>query len=256
MTLDYQTMIHLYSQLIWPLGRIGGFMLTVPIFSSVMIPRQIKILLAFSISWLCGQFIPAQFSLLYFDGMHLVYLAQELAFGVLMGFVLQLVFQVFVLAGQMISMQAGLGFAVMVDPSTKASMPLISQMYLMMVTLIFLSLNGHVALIEALVESFRVMPIGQLFQDQAMVWQVISFSGWVFKESVLVSMPAILSLLIVNMSFGIMSRVAPQLNIFSLGFPITLIMGFLVVRLGLPGLGQLIAARIDEGMHFILGMMH
>lgn len=255
MNVDYQAMIRTLSQVVWPMWRIGGLMLTVPVFSSVLISSRIKVLFVLALGWICAPFVPPQLSFLHFNGLYLVYMMQELFLGMLMGFALQLVFQIFVLGGQIISMQAGLGFAVMVDPSSKASVPLVSQLYLMMTTLIFLALNGHLTLLDALLNSFKMMPIGQSPIDNAMVWQVIMFSGWMFKEAVLISIPAILSLLIVSLSFGIMTRVAPQLNIFSLGFPITLIMAMVIIKIGLPGVGTEIVASIEQGMQFIIGML-
>lgn len=255
MNLDYQSLIHQFSQVIWPLARVGGLMLAVPFFSSETIPGRVKVFFMFTLSFVCAPYVSQQLSFLHFNGVYLVYLFQELLYGLLMGFVLQLVFQVFVLGGQIVSMQAGLGFAVMMDPSSKASVPLVSQFYLMMVTLVFLALNGHLAVLEALIESFRVMPIGKLTVDSTLVWNVVLFSGWMFKEAVLVSIPAILSLLIVSLSFGIMTRVAPQLNIFSLGFPLTLLMGIAVIKIGLPGIGAQIADSLEVGMQFIKGML-
>lgn len=255
-TLDYASMLRLFSQTVWPLGRISGLFLAVPFFSSFMIPARIKVFFIFALSWVCAPFVPAQLSFEHFDGMYLVYIIQELFFGLLMGFVLQLVFQVFVLGGQLISMQAGLGFAVMVDPSSKASVPLISQFYLMMVTLVFLALNGHLAVLDALISSFDIMPVGQSTLNNDTVWRVILFSGWMFKEAVLVSIPALLSLLMVSLSFGIMTRVAPALNIFSLGFPITLMMGMLILKVGLNSIGMQITESIEQGMYFIKGMLH
>ncbi|MGL6029538.1 MAG: flagellar biosynthetic protein FliR [Legionella sp.] len=255
MSLDYPTMIRLFSQIIWPMGRIGGLVLTVPFFSSVLIPKRVKVFFVCILSWACADFVPAELSFLQFNGMYVVYIIQEVFLGILMGFVLQLVFQVFVLGGQIISMQAGLGFAVMVDPSSKASVPLVSQFYLMMTTLIFLSLNGHLALLDAVMEGFKLMPVGQVTIDNALVWRVILFSGWMFKEAVLISIPAILSLLIVSLSFGIMTRVAPQLNIFSLGFPITLLMAFVIIKIGLVGIGAQITESIEEGMHMLIGLI-
>jgi flagellar biosynthetic protein FliR len=143
----------------------------------------------------------------------------------------------------------------MVDPSSKASVPLVSQLYLMMTTLIFLALNGHLTLLDALINSFKITPIGQALINNTMVWHVIMFSGWMFKEAVLISIPAILSLLIVSLSFGIMTRVAPQLNIFSLGFPITLIMAMVIIKIGLPSVGIEIVSSMEQGMHFIIGML-
>lgn len=256
MTLDYASMLRLLSQVIWPIGRVSGFLLTVPLFSSSVIPSRVKLFFLFALLWVCAPFVPEQLTLTQFNSLYVGYMMQELLFGLLMGFVLQLVFQVFVLVGQIISMQAGLGFAVMVDPSTRANMPLISQFYLMLVTLLFLALNGHLAIISALIESFRLMPVGQVVMDSSFVWQVIIFSGWMFKQAVLISIPAILALLIVSLSFGIMARVSPQLNVFSLGFPVTLLVGMLVIKLSLSPLGAQFSNCLEQGMQLIKGMLH
>ncbi|KTD73603.1 flagellar biosynthetic protein FliR [Legionella tucsonensis] len=256
MKLDYPTIIHMISQIIWPMGRIGGLLLTIPVFSSVLLPPRIKIILLFVLSSVCAFTVPKELSFLNFNGFFLVYIIQELLFGLLMGFVLQLVFQIFVLGGQIIAMQAGLSFAVMVDPASRASVPLVSQLYSMMMTLIFLALNGHLTVFETLLDSFRIIPVGQISVTQSMVWNVILFSGWMFKQAVLISIPALLSLLIVSLAFGIMSRAAPQLNIFSLGFPITLVMGIVVIKVGLPSVAIQMADLIKEGMRFMTRMLH
>ncbi|KTD41625.1 flagellar biosynthetic protein FliR [Legionella parisiensis] len=256
MKLDYPTIIGMISQVIWPMGRIGGLLLTLPVFSSGLLPHRIKIILLIVLSWVCAFMVPKELSFLNFNGFFLAYIIQELLYGLLMGFVLQLVFQIFVLGGQIIAMQAGLSFAVMMDPASRASVPLVSQLYSIMMTLIFLALNGHLTVFEALLDSFRIMPVGQLSVTQSMVWNVILFSGWMFKQAVLISIPALLSLLIVSLAFGIMSRAAPQLNIFSLGFPITLIMGIVVIKVGLPSVAIQMVDLIKEGMRFITGMLH
>ena len=255
MNLDYQTMIRLFSQMIWPMARIGGLLLTVPVFSSVLIPTRIKVIFIMALSWVSAPLVPQQLSFIDFNGFYLVYAAREFFLGLLMGFILQLVFQVFVLGGQLIAMQSGLGFAVMVDPSSKASVPLVGQLYLMMITLIFFSLNGHLALIQAFIDGFKVLPIGQFTMENSMVWQVLSFSGWMFKEALLISIPAVLSLLIVNLAFGIMARAAPQLNIFSLGFPISLLMVMVIIKVGLSSVGAQMADAIEQGMNFLIGIL-
>lgn len=256
MDLDYQTMIRMASQVIWPFGRIGGLLLSVPVFSSVLIPSKIRVLFLFVLSWVCAPLVPAELTFLDFNGLYVIYMLQELFLGVLMGFVMQMAFQVFIIGGQIIAMQAGMGFAVMVDPASKASVPLVGQLYLFMVTLIFLALNGHLAIIDALMESFKVMPVGQMSVSHSMVWYVISISSWMFKKALLISIPALLSLLVVSLSFGVMARAAPQLNIFSLGFPITLLMGMVIIKVGLPSVAAQMADIIDDGMRFITGMLH
>lgn len=255
MDLDYQTLIRGASQFIWPFARIGGFIITVPVFSSALIPSRIRLIFLAAMSWACSSFVPPELSFLNFTGEYIVYVAYEVLLGMLMGFVLQLAFQVFVIGGQIISMQAGLGFAVMVDPASKASVPLVGQLYLMMVTLLFLALNGHLILLDTLMESFKSMPIGQATVTSSLLWKVITFSGWMFKKSLLISIPALLSLLVVSLSFGIMARAAPQLNIFSLGFPITLLMGMVIIKVGLPSVAAQMTEIIDDGLRYAVGML-
>ncbi|MFT4059587.1 MAG: flagellar biosynthetic protein FliR [Legionella sp.] len=256
MNIDYPTMIRVISQVAWPFARISGLLLTVPVFSSVLIPSRIKIILLVTLSWVCAPLIPRELTFLNFNGNYIVYVAHELLFGLLMGFVLQLAFQVFILGGQIISMQAGMSFAVMVDPASKASVPLVGQLYLLMITLVFLSLNGHLALVETLMESFKVMPVGKMTVTSSMLWHVIIFSSWMFKKALLISIPALLSLLVVSLSFGVMARAAPQLNVFTLGFPITLLMGIVVIKIGLPSVVAQMAEIIEDGMRFVVGMLH
>ena len=199
--------------------------------------------------------VPGELSFEHFNGLYIIYIIQEIAFGLLMGFILQIVFQVFVLGGQIISMQAGLGFAVMVDPASKASVPVVSQMYSFMVLLIFLAINGHIALLDALMTSFKVKPIGSLTIDKGVVWGVVAFSGWMFKEAVLITIPAIISLTLVSLSFGIITRVAPQINIFAFGFPITLMMSMVIIQICMPSMGEQMVESLEHGMQLVLGMV-
>ncbi|KTD65675.1 flagellar biosynthetic protein FliR [Legionella spiritensis] len=255
MNLDYQVMINQFSQIIWPLPRITALLLSIPLISSGMVSARIRMLLALSMAFLVSPLISTQLSLLHFSGQHIVIVLFESLLGLLMGFALQLVFQVFIIGGQIIAMQAGLGFATMVDPASKASVPLVSQLYLMMMSLMFFVLNGHLAVFEMLLGSFQKMPVGSVSLSLQDIGSLIMFSGWMFKEAVLVALPAILSLLIVSLSFGIMTRVAPQLNIFSIGFPITLLMGIVIVRVSLPGVSSQIADSLEQGLLFIKGLL-
>lgn len=254
--MDYVAFINQWSQLFWPMARISGLMLTMPVFSTALIPARIKIIFIAVLALVAAPYVPEKISFLHFESRHIAYLIEEIFFGILMGFIVQIVFQSFVIAGQIVAMQSGLGFAVMVDPASRASVPLVSQWYLGIVTLIFLALNGHLALLEALLESFKILPPGQNILDLNTIWQVITFSGWMMKEAVIIALPAILSLLIVNLSFGVMARVAPQLNIFSLGFPITLLMGILILYFSIPSIVGQTTDSLSDGMLIVKGMLH
>ena len=148
-------------------------------------------------------------------------------------FVIELLMQVFVIAGQLIAMQTGLGIATTVDPSQGASVVVISQWFLFMVSLVFLALNGHLVAIEILVDSFRTLPIGFESFSVNQFSSIVLWSGWMLAAAVVISLPAMAALLIVNLAFGVMTRAAPQLNIFALGFPVTMIVGLLIMWLNL-----------------------
>jgi flagellar biosynthetic protein FliR len=254
--MDYLALVTYWSQLFWPMARIGGLMLTMPVFATALVPPRIKIVFIVALALVVAPYIPKELSFLHFKALYLVYLLQEVLFGILMGFILQIVFQSFVIAGQIIAMQSGLGFAVMVDPASRASVPLVSQLYLILITLVFLALNGHIVLLGALLESFISLPPGHNLMDLNTLGQVFGFSGWMIKEAVIIALPAILSLLIVNLSFGIMARVAPQLNIFSLGFPITLLMGILILYFSIPSIVGQTKDALNYGMQIVKGMLH
>ncbi|MFC3907984.1 flagellar biosynthetic protein FliR [Legionella dresdenensis] len=251
MTATYSGMIAYLSQLVWPLMRVSGLFLTMPLISTSLVSPRIRIIFAFALAFLIAPHIPERLSFLNFTGTYVYYIAEEILLGLTMGFILQMVFQIFIIGGQIVAMQAGLGFAIMVDPASRASVPLMSQMYQLMVGLTFLALDGHLAILEALLFSFEKMPVGEMYNEFSLIGAVITFSSWMIKESVLVSLPAILSMLLVTLSFGVMTRVAPQLNIFSLGFPITLLMGMIIVRVGLPGISSQIEGSLEQGLLLI-----
>jgi flagellar biosynthetic protein FliR len=159
---------------------------------------------------------------------------QQVLVGLAMGFILQMVFAGMVVAGQTIATSMGLGFASTIDPQNGVQVPVVSQYFLILATLIFLALNGHLVLIETVVESFYVFPISASVLPENLAWQVASWIGQVFTGAVLVAMPAVSAILLVNLAFGVMTRAAPQINIFAVGFPITIITGFVMILLSLP----------------------
>lgn len=162
--------------------------------------------------------------------------AKQVLVGVSMGFVFTLVLEAFIIGAQVIAMQSGLGFATLVNPNGGGAVPLVSQFYLIMGSFLFIVLNGHLAVIEMLAQSFQTMPLDSEF-DLSQLWRIISFMGWTFQAAVYISLPVIISLLTVNIAFAILTRAAPQLNIFAIGFPITLTLGLMLIYINLSGFG-------------------
>jgi flagellar biosynthetic protein FliR len=130
----------------------------------------------------------------------------------------------------------GLGFASMVDPSSGTQVPVISQFYVIMLTLIFLALDGHLVFIDAVADSFRTLPIGATGLSGDGLWTLVTWGGNMYAGAVQIALPAIASLLLINLTFGVITRSAPQFNIFAIGFPVTMVAGFFIMLATLPAI--------------------
>lgn len=248
---ELATMVSAYT---WVLFRVASVMMTMPVFGTQLLPARIRLFLALIIAMLVTPQIPP---VPVIDALSLaswVVIAEQILIGAAMGFMLQLLFQIHVLAGQIIAMQMGLGFASMNDPSMGISVAVVGQVFTMLVTLLFLTLNGHLVVIEVLADSFTTLPIGQSLQAEDFYTLVLRFS-WVMAAALLIGLPAIIALLIVNLAFGVMMRAAPQLNIFSIGFPLTLVFGFFILWVLLNNVGAEYQALAAECLGWLREMV-
>lgn len=222
--------------LLWPLARIGAMLSVTPVLGDVAVPRRVKLALALTVTLALAPLLPPAPAVEPFSATGLAITAQQLLIGLAIGLLVRLAFAALTLAGQVIATQMGLGFASLVDPQGGGQMPLLSHFYRLTGALIFLALNGHLLLLQLLAESFWVMPIGPTGLSADDLWVVVSWAEWAFAGAVMVALPAVTALLVVNLGFGVMSRAAPQLNIFAVGFPLTLMLGMLIVLFALPAL--------------------
>jgi flagellar biosynthetic protein FliR len=222
------------ASFIWPLMRISAMFVAVPLFSIKAVPARVRLILSVAITFVVIPLLPPfqAVELFSYEGMRVA--IQQIMIGLSSGFIVQLVFAAVVFAGQSIALSMGLGFASMVDPQNGQQVPVVAQLYFISTTLIFLSLDGHLLLIKMMLDSFSSLPIGVDGIDKAGIWTIIAWSSRLFAGGLLLAMPVIASLLLVNISFGVATRAAPQLNIFSVGFPVTLMLGILLMWLTLP----------------------
>lgn len=220
------------ASFILPLFRIGAVLMTMPIFGTTLVPTRVRLYFALAITVVVVPGLPPMPQVQALDLSALLLIAEQIIIGALMGLSLQLFFQAFVVAGQIISIQMGMGFASMVDPTNGVSAAVIGQFLTMLVTLLFLGMNGHLVVFEVLTESFTTMPVGSAMLINHF-WELANKLGWVLGAAMLLVMPAITALLVVNIAFGVMTRAAPQLNIFSIGFPLTLVLGLVIFWVGL-----------------------
>lgn len=235
---------------IWPLFRVSAMVAASPVFGTRSVPTKVKVMIALAITSVLVPIIPApQVDVL--NPLSILIIAQQILIGVIIGFAVQLVFSAVITGGQIVAMQMGLGFSLMVDPQNGAQSPVLSQFYTVMVMLIYLSINGHLVLIEVLAESFKTMPIsaqGLVAED---FMQVVRWGTNIFAGGMAIALPAIASLLVVNVAFGIMTRSAPQLNIFAIGFPITMMLGFTLVMITLPNIAPKSISLFSDVYHLI-----
>jgi len=223
------------SALLLPFFRVASFFMAVPLLGSQLINARVRLMLALAVSFVVAPLLPAMPAI---DGLSIntyLVIGQQILVGAMLGFLFQIFYQVFVLGGQIIAMQMGLGFASMTDPTNGISVVMLGQFYLTLIMMIFISLNGHLVMIEILVRSFDVVPVSLSALDRESYWKVAMAGSWMFSAAMLMALPAVTALLVVNMAFGIMSRAAPQLNILAVGFPFTMVLGLFINWVNLGG---------------------
>jgi len=236
------------GSLVWPMMRIGAMLLAMPVFGTRLLSTRVKVIVTVILAVLVLPLLPEvpQVEALSLQGMLIS--VQQVLIGVGLGFTLQLVFGALMIAGEAIALSMGLGFASMVDPANGVNVPVVSQFFIIMATLIFLALGGHLMLIQLVVSSFQSMPIATDGLERANFWSIVSWGSEMFIGAVWVAIPALISMLTITLSMGVMTRAAPQLNIFSVGFPVTMFMGFIILILVLPGFLPRINQMMLEAM--------
>ncbi len=237
---------------LWPLMRIGAVFMAAPIFASRQVPVRWRAALTLVITLIVMPILPPAPVVETFSHEAMLIALQQIAIGVMMGFMLQLVFAAVVFAGQVMAYSMGLGFASMMDPQNGVQVPVVSQFYLILVTLLFLTLNGHLILIELVIDSFQTVPIAVDGLSRNTLWDIAIWGGRVFSGGLLIALPLVTALLVVNLGMGIITRAAPQLNIFAVGFPMTMMIGFVVMWATLPNVLHNFGELVSESFQFLM----
>ncbi len=237
---------------IWPLMRISAMFVSVPLFSIRSVPARVRLVLSAAITLVVMPLLPPlppTVEMFSYTGFMMA--IAQVMIGLTSGFILQLVFSAVVFAGQSVALSMGLGFSTMVDPQSGQQVPVIAQFYTIITTLIFISLDGHLLLIQMLVDSFKTLPIGVDMIGSNGIWSILIWSSRMFAGGLLLAMPIVASLLLVNIIFGVAARTAPQLQIFSVGFPVTLMLGILLVWKTLPDMSDQFSGMLTDGYDLI-----
>ena len=235
----------------WPLARILALIASAPVIGNPSLPASVKIGLGLLLTVLVAPLLPAPPSLDPASATGLLILAQQVLIGLAMGFAMQVVFSAAEMAGELIGLQMGLGFATLYDASVPGFIPIIGQYLGIVVGLAFLAIDGHLLLLSALVESFQVLPLAPLSAPSGLR-AVVEWGGSIFSYSLALSLPLLAALLITNLGLGVLTRAAPQLNIFAVGFPLTILMGMLVLALALPNFAPPLERQFMDGFAAML----
>jgi flagellar biosynthesis protein FliR len=234
------------SQLFWPFIRIGACFMVAPAFGALFIPARLRLVLAGAVAFLVAPLIPQPTGIVPFSVAGIVVTIQQVIIGVALGFAMQVLFDAVAMGGQLLANSMGLSFAFNVDPMRGTGTPALGQLYAILVMLTFLALDGHLAMLEVLVEGFRTLPIGETSFSNEGLWTLVAWGTQIFAGALAVALPGITALLIVNIAFGVMSRAAPSLNLFAVGFPISLVFGLVIVLVGLPALQSAFVSLLGQ----------
>jgi flagellar biosynthetic protein FliR len=222
------------SPLLWPFLRVLALFGAMPVLAQRSVPMRLRVALAFLIA-LCAQGSLPEMPLVALDSATaFLIVVQQLLIGLALGFAARVVFAAIEFAGELVGLQMGLNFAGFFDPATGGQTTAVSRFYTVTVSLLFIVINGHLLMIAAVVQSFQAFPVGPepfafLHAVQPQAW-----GAEIFRLGLWIAMPLIGMLLFVNLVLGVISRVAQQMNIFAIGFPITVSVGLIGVMLTLP----------------------
>ncbi|RTL57780.1 MAG: flagellar biosynthetic protein FliR [Rhodocyclaceae bacterium] len=234
---------------IFPLARIMALLATAPIFSNATLPHRSRIILGLVIAYALAPVLPPMPAVPAGSWVGLAILAEQVLIGLIMGMTLRIIFAAIDLAGELIGLQMGLSFAVFYDPQSSGQTPVVTEFLTLFASLIFLAMDGHLMSLAALAESFQMLPVTLEPFSVKGIAALLSKAGALFSAGIMLSLPLVAALLIANLALGVLTRMAPTLNLFAIGFPVTLAAGFLVLLLSLPYMAAALERFYGEGFN-------
>jgi flagellar biosynthetic protein FliR len=232
---------------IFPLTRILALLATAPVLNNAAMPARIRLVAGLAIAMVLAPALPPPPAITAGSWLGLTVIVEQLLIGSMMGFALRLAFAALDVAGELIGLQMGLSFAAFFDPVAGGVTQVMAQFLGLLAALLFLAMNGHLLAIYLVAESFTVLPISNLPFQSASLAALVKAASMMFSLGVLLALPLITALLVTNLALGVLSRVAPALNLFAVGFPVTMALGFLVLLLCLPYIGAAMEPVFNRG---------
>ena len=224
-----------FYTLLWPMIRVSAFLLASPFFSLRAVNVRVRVLLAALLTLMIYPLVDWPIIEPY-SAAGLREIFNQILIGTVMGMILQIVSGALVVGGQAVSAAMGLGMANMIDPNM-GNVPVISQFFIICSTLIFMGMGGHVLVISLILESFKSLPIGQMIAPDMLMAVLLQWSSMLFLGALLLALPIMVSLLFINIGVGVITRAAPALNIFAVGFPAMIMAGLVLLAASMSTIG-------------------
>lgn len=236
---------------IYPLARILATMTSAPVFNNQGVPIRVRLAIGLAITMAIAPMLPPVPGLQPGSWAGLAVFIEQILIGTGIGFAMRVMFSAVDIAGEIIGLQMGLSFATFFDPQSDAQTSVIAEFIGLLTTLIFLALNGHLLMIDVLARSFEVLPVsGGLIHAKG--WLVLLQCGSImFTTGLLMAIPVVAALLITNIALAVLTRAAPQLNLFAVGFPITSTIGIVLLLVSLQAIAPVIQHLFEQGFDSI-----
>jgi flagellar biosynthetic protein FliR len=220
------------ASFVYPLVRILAMAVSAPFFSNAGIPRRVRLILGISLTLAIAPMLPPMPAVSPNSGIGLWILAQQMLIGIGMGFSMRIIFSAIDFGSAIIAFQMGLGFANFYDPQNTSQTSVLSNFLTILATLLFLSMNGHLMYFAVLAQSFVAIPVSVDAPFTASSWELLAkMGGRIFSVGLLLALPVVVVMMMTNIALGILNRVAPQLHLMAIGFPITLSLGFISISM-------------------------
>jgi flagellar biosynthetic protein FliR len=232
----------------FPLARVLALLASAPVLNSVAVPQRVRLLAGLAITLGLAPALPPLPSIAPGSGLGLAILAQQILIGLAIGFTMRIVFSAIDVAGELVGLQMGLSFAVFYDPQNSGQTAVLAEFLGLLATLVFLAVNGHLMVMAALAQSFALLPIGAAPFAAEGFAALVRWGAVLFSAGVLLALPLIAALLITNIALGVLTRAAPTLNLFAIGFPVSLLVGFSVLLLALSYMAPVFQSLFERGL--------
>jgi flagellar biosynthesis protein FliR len=236
-----------FTQILLGFSRTSGLMVAAPIFQSRVIPARVKVLFGLALALVVAPYIRSDLDLNKFTVMMAIFtLIQEILIGLIMGFIVNLMFYTIQIAGYFVDISMGFGIVNVIDPNTGTQMPVMGQFNYILATMIFLAINGHHTLIISLIQSYEIVKPGMLFIKKEAVGIFLKAFSYMFYLGFKIGIPVMGAIFLTDVALGIIAKLVPQVNVFVIGFSVKIILGMIMVAFFIPIYVLLVASAFGN----------